>query len=147
MESEEPPTDSDHDGMPDEWEIANSLDPDNAEDGKLITESGYSNLELYLHSLVDMEHEAENPSVELVSPKANSVHKAHKKIQFNVKLEDKKNIEKVEYFKNDEKKSERRQAVPSHSHGRMLLMEHGLFQQGQQIRKEMRRKQPPLPFM
>ncbi len=103
MESEEPPTDSDHDGMPDEWEIANSLDPDNAEDGKLITESGYSNLELYLHSLVDMEHEAENPSVELVSPKANSVHKAHKKIQFNVKLEDKKNIEKVEYFKNDEK--------------------------------------------
>ncbi len=79
MESEEPPTDSDHDGMPDEWEIANSLDPDNAEDGKLITESGYSNLELYLHSLVDMEHEAENPSVELVSPKANSVHKAHKK--------------------------------------------------------------------
>jgi hypothetical protein len=46
------PSDSDGDGMPDAWETANGLNPNNSADGKTITASGYSNLELYLNSLV-----------------------------------------------------------------------------------------------
>jgi len=45
------PVDSDRDGMPDDWETAKSLNPANAADGKVITASGYSNLEEYLNWL------------------------------------------------------------------------------------------------
>jgi len=46
------PKDSDGDGMPDAWEIANKLDPGkpNANDRDLS--SGYDNVEVYLNSLV-----------------------------------------------------------------------------------------------
>lgn len=48
--------DTDGDGMPDEWEKANGLDPNDPEDGALYTidtEKGwYSNVEVYLNSLV-----------------------------------------------------------------------------------------------
>lgn len=47
-----PPTDSDHDGMPDSWETANSLNPGDASDRNGVTPSGYTNLEVYLNSLV-----------------------------------------------------------------------------------------------
>ena len=46
------PADTDGDGIPDDWERANGLDPDNASDGSLIGKSGYSNIELYMNSLV-----------------------------------------------------------------------------------------------
>jgi len=49
--------DTDNDGMPDEWEVANGLNPNNATDGKLYTldtEKGwYTNLEVYANSLVE----------------------------------------------------------------------------------------------
>lgn len=46
--------DSDNDGIPDVWEIANGLNPNRALDGKETTLSaeGYTNLEVYLNSLV-----------------------------------------------------------------------------------------------
>ncbi|HUL45088.1 MAG TPA: T9SS type A sorting domain-containing protein [Bacteroidota bacterium] len=47
-----PPVDSDHDGIPDEWESANGLDPNDSTDAALITGDGYSNLEHYLNALV-----------------------------------------------------------------------------------------------
>ncbi|KAI1257395.1 hypothetical protein MGN70_000435 [Eutypa lata] len=47
-----PPTDSDGDGIPDEWESANGLDPNDASDAMVITSSGYANIEVYLNSLV-----------------------------------------------------------------------------------------------
>ncbi len=50
----EPYVDTDADGMPDEWEKANALNPNNPDDGALITESGYSNLEVYLNSIVPL---------------------------------------------------------------------------------------------
>lgn len=46
------PTDTDGDGMPDEWEKVNSLDPTDPKDGKTIGTDGYSNLENYLNSIV-----------------------------------------------------------------------------------------------
>ena len=45
-------TDTDGDGMPDEWETANGLNPGNKSDGNEIGEGGYTNLEIYMNSLV-----------------------------------------------------------------------------------------------
>lgn len=51
------PEDTDGDGIPDEWETENGLDPDNADDGKEINTSGYSNLETYIHTITSDEGE------------------------------------------------------------------------------------------
>lgn len=45
------PTDSDHDGMPDEWEQANGTDP-NVNDAAAFADNGYTNIENYANSLV-----------------------------------------------------------------------------------------------
>ena len=45
-------TDTDGDGMPDEWETANGLNPNDAQDGKQASVEGYTNLEVYMNSLV-----------------------------------------------------------------------------------------------
>lgn len=45
--------DSDNDGMPDEWEKANGLDPnDNSDSGKYNLNPQYTNLEVYINGLV-----------------------------------------------------------------------------------------------
>ena len=47
------PLDTDQDGMPDAWEIAHGLDPKKASDGSLDADGdGYTNLEVYLESLI-----------------------------------------------------------------------------------------------
>ena len=45
-----PPADSDHDGMPDDWEKTHGLDPQNAADRNKIAADGYTMLEKYLNS-------------------------------------------------------------------------------------------------
>ena len=52
LNSTEAPTDTDGDGMPDDWETANGLDPNNAKDGNSRNSEGYTMLEVYLNSLV-----------------------------------------------------------------------------------------------
>lgn len=47
-----PYKDSDNDGMPDAYELQHQLNPNNATDAALITKSGYSNIEVYLNSVV-----------------------------------------------------------------------------------------------
>lgn len=47
------PTDSDHDGMPDDWEIQHGLNPNDANDRNIVNPDGYTNLEIYLNSLVE----------------------------------------------------------------------------------------------
>ncbi len=47
------PTDSDNDGMPDEWETANGLNPHDASDRNKIYAEGYTALERYMNSLVE----------------------------------------------------------------------------------------------
>ena len=47
------PPDADHDGMPDAWETANKLNPNDAADGNGDGKGdGYTNLESYLNSIV-----------------------------------------------------------------------------------------------
>jgi hypothetical protein len=46
------PLDSDHDGMPDDWEIAHQLNPNDASDRNLIGTDGYTMLEHYINGLV-----------------------------------------------------------------------------------------------
>jgi hypothetical protein len=48
--------DSDNDGIPDAWETAHGLNAKNAADAAAITKSGYSNIEVYLNSVVDIKN-------------------------------------------------------------------------------------------
>lgn len=52
--------DTDGDGMPDEWELENGLDPYNAADGNMCNEDGYTMVEVYINSLVEHITEAQN---------------------------------------------------------------------------------------
>jgi hypothetical protein len=45
------PADADHDGMPDAWEVANGLNPNDANDRNNLNAQGYTMLEVYLNSL------------------------------------------------------------------------------------------------
>lgn len=68
--------DSDADGMPNAWEQANGLNAEDAADASVVSTlsesilgaTGYTNLEVYLNALVDMEHVAENPDATVTAP-------------------------------------------------------------------------------
>jgi pectate lyase len=45
------PVDTDHDGIPDEWESARELNPADAADAQVVGADGYTNLEKYLNGL------------------------------------------------------------------------------------------------
>ena len=51
-----PYKDSDHDGMPDEYEVKHGLNPRNASDASAMPKNGggYTNIEIYLNSLVPL---------------------------------------------------------------------------------------------
>lgn len=49
-----PYVDTDHDGIPDAWEIKNGLNPKDATDSGKIAKNGYANIENYLNSLVNV---------------------------------------------------------------------------------------------
>lgn len=52
LHSTEPLSDSDHDGIPDFWEIAHGLNPNDDSDRNIVSNDGYTRLEDYLNSLV-----------------------------------------------------------------------------------------------
>ena len=52
-EGEQLMQDTDLDGMPDEYEKSAGLNPNDASDGYKLTESGYSNLEIFLNGVAD----------------------------------------------------------------------------------------------
>ena len=60
LNSTDAPKDTDGDGMPDEWETANGLNPNDPNDGTVVCADGYTNLEHYLNSLVADITEAQN---------------------------------------------------------------------------------------
>lgn len=52
----EAPSDQDRDGIPDQWEKEHGLDPANDSDAAQPAKSGYTNLEVYLHTLSETAH-------------------------------------------------------------------------------------------
>ena len=62
LHSEPAPADDDGDGMPNDWEISNGLDKDNPEDRNTIGADGYTNLEIYLNSLTQVNANFQAPS-------------------------------------------------------------------------------------
>jgi hypothetical protein len=60
-----PWTDSDGDGMPDDYEKANALNPQLASDGNIVNAEGYTNLEVYLNGIVAHITEAQNAEGEV----------------------------------------------------------------------------------
>jgi len=53
LRSQPPPADTDHDGMPDDWELRHGLNSKNPADGaEASAPGGYTHLEDYLNSLV-----------------------------------------------------------------------------------------------
>jgi len=51
LKAQAPPKDTDRDGMPDDWERANGLDPENGSDQNRIMKSGYTAIEEYCNML------------------------------------------------------------------------------------------------
>jgi hypothetical protein len=51
LKSEPAPNDTDHDGMPDDWEDKNQLDKTNPEDRNTLSSEGYTMLEIYLNGI------------------------------------------------------------------------------------------------
>ncbi|MBR5657649.1 MAG: pectate lyase [Prevotella sp.] len=77
LNSTEAPVDTDKDGIPDEWEKQHGLNPNNIDDGKMIGEGGYTNLEIYLNSLVaditDKQNEGGTAMGSIIEEDGNSV--------------------------------------------------------------------------
>ena len=65
LNSTEAPTDTDGDGIPDEWETAHGLDPNKKADGNELDASGYTNVEVYINSLVADITEQQNEDGEM----------------------------------------------------------------------------------
>ena len=53
LRPQQPPKDSDQDGMPDAWEDAHGLDPNDGSDHRQTMKSGYTAIEEYCHELAD----------------------------------------------------------------------------------------------
>lgn len=51
LKSTPAPADSDHDGMPDQWETTNGLNPNDPEDGNQVAPDGYTMPEHYLNGI------------------------------------------------------------------------------------------------
>jgi len=49
-----PPTDSDHDGIPDEWETSHGINPNDAGDGNSLAPSEYTWVEEYINNLIPL---------------------------------------------------------------------------------------------
>ena len=69
LKQEAPKADTDGDGMPDEWEDSHGLDKNNKADGNQTGKGGYTNLEIYLNSLVADITAAQNEGGELKGEK------------------------------------------------------------------------------
>jgi hypothetical protein len=51
LRPQQPPKDSDQDGMPDAWEDAHGLHPNDGSDHRQTMKSGYTAIEEYCHEL------------------------------------------------------------------------------------------------
>jgi len=98
LKSETAPADTDKDGMPDYWEIQYGLDPNDPKDrnGQMYND-GYTNLEIYLNSIVS--NGSASPDVKITSPSENSILSTGTEITINASATDSDGtIEKVEFY-------------------------------------------------
>ena len=56
-----PPPDADNDGIPDDWERAHNLNPNDKSDATKLAASGYLNIEEYINSLIPLPEAASKP--------------------------------------------------------------------------------------
>ncbi len=96
--------DKDQDGIADDWELKNGLDPNNANDSRELSadQSGYSNIENYVNSLIDMEYKPENPEVSLKSPTNNQIYNTNESVTIEANVTGKSEIERVEFYNGDQ---------------------------------------------
>ncbi len=87
------PLDSDRDGIPDAWETANGLNPNNASDGSALAADGYSNLEHYLNSIT-----AVNTGINNIPSKLNTIRVYPNPATDQIYIENGENIVKVEIY-------------------------------------------------
>lgn len=97
----EAPLDSNRDGIPDEWAIQHGVDPMDDNWAKELTEEGYTNLEVYLNSIVSYGHH--NPEVEITSLDINDIFEAGDSLTLSAEanVEDAE-IEKVVFYNGSE---------------------------------------------
>ncbi|MBQ8941925.1 MAG: hypothetical protein IJ062_08805 [Firmicutes bacterium] len=90
--------DKDLDGIADEWELAHGLDPKDKSDSRLLCQdmSGYTNIEVYLNSLVDMNYAPQNPSVMLSRPANNDIYTLGDSVKMTAVVSE--DVEKVEFY-------------------------------------------------
>ncbi|MDQ1913675.1 Ig-like domain-containing protein [Paenibacillus sp. GD4] len=95
------PADTDHDGMPDAWEISQGLDPNEAADRNADADGdGYTNLEEYLNSIVSIG--SQNPVVRITTPTINSISAQGSTLAVEANAFDPDgSISKVKFYRND----------------------------------------------
>lgn len=104
------PLDSDHDGMPDEWELAHGLNPSDPSDRNGdFNGDGYTNLEKYLNSIVS--NGTNNPTVRLTKPQLHQQFRNNSTVLIAADAHDSDGkIDRVEFYVNGEKIGEDRKA-------------------------------------
>lgn len=104
------PQDSDRDGMPDEWELANGLNPNDPSDRNGdFNGDGYTNLEKYLNSIVS--NGTNNPTVRLTKPQLHQQFQNNSTVIIAADARDSDGkIDRVEFYVNGEKIGEDRKA-------------------------------------
>ncbi len=93
--------DADRDGIPDTWEVANGLNPNDAADSQKFSQSGYTYIELYANSLVNMSYIPDNPVVELTAPINNAVLSSDVPVVITAQVKDDDAIAKVDFYNGD----------------------------------------------
>lgn len=97
--------DDDHDGMPNEWETANGLNPNNPDDRNGIHISGYTNLEVYLNGITG--NGSINPDAAIISPSDNNIVTKGADVQISASASDSDGtVAKVEFYLGDVKLGE-----------------------------------------
>ena len=96
--------DKDCDGIADAWEKAHGLNPNDYEDNKKLAAdgSGYTNLEVYLNSLVDMDYAPKNPVCSLQNMKQNQIYTVGEKVCIEAEATDKDGIAYVAFYNGSE---------------------------------------------
>lgn len=99
--SAEAPVDSNRDGIPDYWAEMHGVDPMDNDWANQLTEEGYTNLEVYLNSIVSDGHR--NPSVEITSLSINEIFEAGDSVTIRAEASvEGAEIEKVVFYNGPE---------------------------------------------